>query len=292
MPRPPPVEAEMTQAAQGPRGYIGITVLNIGGRRNRAEAQQAFLDECSNVRHGLTLWQEWDEGIHRLPESCIKIKGDYLVTSLNRSLGTLELEAVHFVDGKRHPKPWSQTELMSCKATLNPPRAGLQELRIINIHFHNRMASLGEKGNFDQRNLIWDWVAEQAKKDATPCIFGGDFNSRWHQVEENMRERNVECTPLVMPKGAQPGDTPRTCRNDEYLDCICLFWLGSRDKLPAKRKVTYWDNFDPARHLVGHGAHWPISCFLSAGQPIRSQEGAERKRLKREARAKAKALRS
>lgn len=266
-------------AAMG-RGYLNVTVANLGGRRKKWHTSQALVRECMSLRLGLVLYQEWDEGHLKLPVQCSLDTTGYLVTALNAKLGKVTRVALHEITGAGHPKKYSQTDILVSDVLLQPPRASLSRVRVINMHFHHLMASLTKKGNSERRTKIYDILAQEAKDapEGTPTLIGGDFNSRWWEISTQLTERGLEVEPLALPEGGVDGRKPQ---DEEWTDCMALFFVGPRDRLPAKRKAIEFKRFDPEGVLLGHGAHRPVGCTLRSGQPIRSEEGEKRHKLRR-----------
>lgn len=265
------------------KGYINVTVLNVGGRRKKADVQAALMHELFSIRTGLVLFQEWDEGGLQLPVPCCWDKKNWLATALNEKLGDIRHVSFHEIQGKGHHNRYSQTDLLVSEVTLNPPRAGWSTVRVINMHFHHLMASLTFKGNHEQRQRIFDLIATISRDagEGTPTLLGGDFNSRCWQMSTELRERGLEVEPLVLPENMVDGERIKELPDGQWADCIGLFFIGPKSLLPPKRTPNHFKTFDPQRVLIGHGAHGPVACYLSGHKPLRSASGDRRHKLRR-----------
>ena len=203
--------------------------------------------------------------------------------ALNGSLGSVARLAYFAVEGKGYEKHAARTDVLVSKVHLEPSRAGLTDLQVINLHFNHRMANPKVPGNWQARQTIYAHIADvvRAAPPNVPTLLGGDFNSQHWRALQELRERNLDIAPLELPKGTDEYRTAADHVGDEWPDCLCLYWIGATHMLPVRVNPCYFQQFDPQRQLIGHGAHWPIACFLGGNQPLRSDHARRAKRQRR-----------
>lgn len=271
------------------KGYLVVTVANLGGRRKRTEIQERLMLEILSFRTGLLMFQEWQEENTLIPrEPCVWDKAEYLATALNAALGSIERHAYFEVKGKGYEKNSNRTDILVSRIRLEPSRAGLTELLAINLHFQHRMANNKVPGNWQARQDVYEHIA-RVVRDAppnVPTILGGDFNSQhWRALDILRLDHQLEAVPLVLPFGTDEYWRETDVVGDNWPDCLCLYWLGAMHKLPPRIKGCFFEDFDPQRVLLGHGAHSPIGVYLGGNQSVRTREARRAKRLRRAAKA-------
>jgi len=267
-----------------PKGYIGVLVLNQGGR-NRSEASNRFkrLDLVSHSAH-LVICQEFDARLLKpqdhiewhqvVPKMCwaCGCVPALAVRARKSSVKALEMLESHCLndgrEGKQHTSRGpGMTPLMIVRVHWKD-ELNREPWTLLNIHCHYNTAN--EVSGYRQGYVrMWDKTAEMIKKHGVDFL-AGDMNQALYKAQRELEFRGVRFPVMFY---SWWGESEAKCRetNDDH-DSMAIY---VEKEFSSKIKMTR-----PKHYRQVNGAHEPLLVYVG-NAPIRTQAAKRMRNLKR-----------